>query len=213
MNKEQTTKRILIAVTLMAALLATSCQTTDLAALSPSQVEEKIIKEARTVGTVGGALAGAAVGYLANDWKGALYGGLAGAAVGNRIGNAQGQKQASNYQAARMEGDRLNRLVAEARSYNTQVAQYNSKLQAEIALIETTTGTERAQLAAAQSKSASQSLQSVNQVITVRQNAMQNLQFSNRSAYEAEYQTLVQRRDELEKSLEKLNSLGTTTVG
>jgi uncharacterized protein YcfJ len=160
-------------------------------------------------------LAGAAVGYFAGGQsvEGALIGALGGGVVGHQVGNKVGENKVSNLQGARLEGERLARLVSEARAYNSYVSNYNSKLRGQIAQIEATTGKERATLAAIEAQKAKQSLMSVNQTLNQRSSALQQQSFSNPSGYKAEYDALLKRRNELKSSIEQLEKLSKTTVG
>jgi hypothetical protein len=200
----------------VASFVLTSCVTTSsLQSLTPSQIEARIIKENRVGGAALGALTGAAVGYFAGGQsaEGAIIGAIGGAAVGHQIGNKVGNNKVANLQGARLEGERLARLVSEARAYNSYITNYNSKLRSQIARIEATTGKQRAALAAVEAQRAKQSLMSVNQTLNQRSTALQQQSFSNSSGYRSEYNALQKRRDELKSSVEQLEKLSKTTVG
>lgn len=133
------TSTIRIFITSVIAFTACSCATTTTKVNGRlvSSNEKRTINQAQGLYTAIGALTGAAVGYLDARIHNRSYnstiisivtGGFVGGTVGNGVGNQQGIQAVQQKRMVQEEKRVLDTLIVQARSYNSKVADYNSRL-------------------------------------------------------------------------------------
>jgi uncharacterized membrane protein YgaE (UPF0421/DUF939 family) len=200
------------AVAAMIAITSAGCVTTELGSTSPQNPkEEEIFIQAVMTGTAIGAAAGGAIGnQLAGKGKrtqGAIIGAGIGGVIGNVVGREVARQQLKTYRNLRLSNDSMEQLLASAKSYNKQIADYNKTLEREIASLESQDAAQRAELARANRGVAEKQRQGVLAQLNKRKQLAATLEQKQQREYRITINTLQAEKDRLDAGIRRLDSI------
>jgi hypothetical protein len=163
----------------------------------------------------GGALLGGAAGAVIADRMGSnmLLGGALGSMVGAAAGKAVADQQIRNLRDVTLEADQLEAVLAEARAYNDDVAEYNAGLEREIARLRSLDESERARLAQTQLRDAELSRQRALAQSEKRQQVIASLAPEQQSKVRAEDRALEAQIKVMDTHIAELRGLSSGRVG
>jgi len=209
-----------VLVSLAVTMLLSSCATMPVGpsgSIAPkNSAETEIFYQAVATGAIVGGAAGALIGKKTNDTSGAIAGGILGAVVGGLIGREIAKQQIADLRNVKLETDRMEMLLANARKYNKEISDYNRQLRVDISNLKKQSQDQQSRLAQQKLREAEQSRENLQESIDDRAKIANTLESSQQRKYKQELKQLEkeeQKMDQYIAELKKIDEEGRAQTG
>jgi hypothetical protein len=167
--------------------------------------ERQILGQARGVGALVGAAAGAAIAENngVNPIAGALVGGLLGVAGGDAVGKHQANKARNK----RLSNDDMRKMIASVRANNQRLVDYNRKVARRIAQIKAAKSTDRSKMASSEYRSVKKAVKDTDKRIASLERTKSSLSGSQRQSFDVELRRAKSQRATLVSHSNELSQL------
>ena len=175
-----------------------------------NSAEFEIISQARNTGALIGTTVGATAGAIIakhNRLLGGLIGGAVGALAGGLAGQLVGKQQLYNYRNIKLENEKLNSLLNEARRYNSDVEKFNAGLKRQIQGLTCETLPERERIARLKKQEAEEYRKGIQIRIEERTKLSKTLIEDQKKDYKAEIEMLMQEEKKLDQTIIELSRI------